>query len=95
MITPRTLVDRARGFLRSRRNAYRRLFDLESQDAQIVLADLDRCCRATQTTVTPDDRASLVLEGRREVWLRLQQHLQMDEESLWRLVDGRPTDTTG
>lgn len=95
MITPRTLVDHARGFLRSRRSAYRRLFDLEGQDAQIVLADLAKFCRATQTTVTPDDRASLVLEGRREVWLRLQQHLQMDEESLWRLVDGRPTDTTG
>lgn len=79
-------------FLRGRRNAYRRLFGLESQDAQVVLNDLAKFCRANQTTVTKDDRASLVLEGRREVWLRLQQHLQLDEETLWRLYDGRPID---
>ena len=30
-----------------------------------------------------------MLEGRRAVWLRIQEHLQLPEEELWNLYDGR------
>lgn len=30
------------------------------------------------------------LDGRREVFLRIQQHLQLSDDDLWSLYDGRP-----
>lgn len=90
-LDPRSPIQRARDFLAGRRHAYRRLFSIENQDAQLVLRDLAKFCRAHETTVTPDARASAILEGRREVWLRIANHLQLDEETLWRLYDGRAT----
>lgn len=93
-MTPREIYQNARLFLTNRRRAYRRLFDRGDMDAQIVLADLARFCRANETTVVPDARggvmATAVLEGRREVWLRIQQHLQLSDEDHWRLSGGSP-----
>jgi hypothetical protein len=42
-----------------------------------VLDDLARFCRAKESTFKPDAREHAVLEGRREVWLRIQRHLEM------------------
>ena len=39
-------------------------------DAVVVLQDLMKFCRAHQTTALPDQRASTLLEGRRDVWIR-------------------------
>jgi hypothetical protein len=89
MTDPRTPIEKAKAFLQGRRQAYRRLFHPGSMDAQVVLSDLAKFCRANETTVTPDARASAVLEGRREVWLRIQQHLQLTEDRSWNLYDGR------
>lgn len=76
-------------YITGRKGAYCRVFNLESRDAEAVLMDLARFCRAHETTVTPNDRATAVLEGRREVWLRIQQHLQLDDETLWLLYSGQ------
>lgn len=54
-----------------------------------VLADLARFCRAHESTFHPDPRIAAQLDGRREVWLRLQQHLEMDSEALWSLYNER------
>lgn len=75
---------RVRDFLSTRRHAYRRTFK-SGEDSRRVLQDLAKFCRAHETTVGENDRATLVLEGRREVWLRIQQHLQMTDEELWKL----------
>ena len=56
---------------------------------ETVLADLAKFCRATETTFHTDPRAHAVLEGRREVWLRIQQNLNLTPDQLWKLV-GRP-----
>lgn len=84
-------LERARHWLRGRQGAYRRTFDLQSMDTELVLRDLARFCRAHASTGHPDTHAAARLDGRREVWLRIQQHLQLDDETLWRLYGGTPT----
>ena len=49
---------------------------------EAVLADLSRFCRATESTFHPDARIHAVLEGRREVWLRIRAYLDLDDETL-------------
>lgn len=77
------LVERAREFLFKRRRAYLRVLDKNNKDVELILRDLAKFCRAHETTHNPDQRLSAVLEGRREVWLRIQQHLNLTEEELW------------
>jgi hypothetical protein len=48
-----------------------------------VLADLATFCRANETCVIPGDRdRTYVLEGRREVYLRIRDHLDRTTEEL-------------
>lgn len=75
---------RVRDFLAVRRLAYRRVFK-SGEDSRRVLLDLAKFCRAHETTVGENERATLVLEGRREVWLRIQQHINLTDEELWKL----------
>lgn len=82
------IVRQAWEFLRGRRRAYQLTF--AGQYGEEVLRDLAGFCRAHRTCVAPDEKATWVAEGRREVWLRIQHHLQMSEDELWRLYDGRP-----
>lgn len=77
------LIDQLRGLIGRRRTAYVRTFN--GPFGQEVLADLARFCRANETTYHPDPRIHAELEGRREVWLRLQRHLQLSDDELWEL----------
>lgn len=86
------LIDRARNFLFRRRTAYIKTF--QGPFAEEVLADLARFCRANQTTFHSDPRVHAVAEGRREVWLRISQHLNLTDEQLWQLY-GQPTRNNG
>lgn len=54
----------------------------------IVLRDLEQFCRGSETCFHSDPRIHAVLEGRREVWLRLQKQLQLSPEDLWSLRVG-------
>ncbi len=65
--------------------AYNRVFDKQSVHTQPVLKDLAKFCRAHETTYHPDPRIHAVLEGRREVWLRIQEHLQLSMEDIYEL----------
>ena len=77
------MSDARRKFLARRRGAYQDVF--RGPQAEIVLADLARFCRAHESTFHPDARAHAVAEGRREVWLRIQEHLKLSEVDLWAL----------
>jgi hypothetical protein len=77
------LFEQARSFLFRRRTAYVKTFLNPFGDE--VLRDLAKFCRAHQTTFHLDPRAHALAEGRREVWLRIQQHLQLSEDELWRI----------
>lgn len=49
-----------------------------------VAKDLARFCRASETTMHPtqDARVHAMLEGRRQVWLRIHQHMNYSPEEL-------------
>ncbi len=53
--------------------------------AQEVLADLAAFCRADASTFDDDPRRHALLEGRREVWLRIARGLRLDKEAVARL----------
>lgn len=55
-------------------------------DAKLVLKDLAQFCRAEQTTFQEDPRLHSLLEGRREVWLRIQKYLNLSPDELWELT---------
>lgn len=76
--------------LKSRQRAYRKVYKGNGIDGDIVLEDLAKFCRANQTTFHTNPRLSLILQGRHEVWVRIQQHLQLSDEQLWALY-GNPT----
>lgn len=72
-------------FIRRRRRAYQSI----GQDA---LIDLARFCRANQTCFRASERETIMLEGRREVWLRIQQHLNLSSEQLFALYGAHQTE---
>lgn len=75
------------GFLKNRSRAYQLAFG--SPAGQEVLRDLVRFCRGVETCVVPGDRdKTFVLEGRREVLLRIAQHVNMKVEDLFALYSG-------
>lgn len=75
-------------FLRERKKAYQ--LALMSPAGQEVLDDLAKFCRANETCVVPDNPTlTAVLEGRREVWLRIMQHLNLTPTQLYELYSGR------
>ena len=74
-------------FLRLRKRAYSLVF--RSPAGQEVLQDLVKFCRANETTFHTDPRMHAVLEGRREVYLRITHHMNLSMEELYALFGGR------
>jgi hypothetical protein len=63
------------------KRAYQLVFNTPHGEA--VLLDLKRICRANETCVVPGDRdRTFVLEGRREVYLRIRDYLDLTPEEL-------------
>lgn len=73
-------------FLQRRKRDYQ--LALTSPAGQEVLADLAKFCRANETCFHTDPRLHAVLEGRREVWLRIQRHLNLSTEQLYAIYSG-------
>ena len=80
------LRDKLRQLIGARQYNYQKTF--RSPTGEVVLRDLARFCRANVSTFDADARLHAVAEGRREVFLRIQQHLQMSPDDLWRLTSG-------
>ncbi len=77
-------VEASKTYLKSRQTAYQQTFLAESSAVKAVLKDLEKFCRANETTFNADPRLHALLEGRREVYLRIKNHLEMSFDSLWR-----------
>ena len=77
-----------RNFLFRRRYAYTATFN--GPLAEEVLRDLARFCRAAESTHATEPRDAARLDGRREVWLRIQHHLKLNSDDLWKLYSGAP-----
>ncbi len=84
-LTPQQATEAAQQIVANRKLAFSQTFNLESQSVIAVLEDLAAFCRAHETAFNPDPRIHAALEGRREVWLRIQNHLHLTSEQLWLL----------
>ena len=81
-------TEKLRLALMRRRHVYRLTFNQPA--AHEVLKDLARFCRAHESTFNADPRLHALAEGRREVWLRIANHLNLTPDQLWELYSGRP-----
>ncbi len=52
-----------------------------------VLADMAKFCRAQRSCWHEDARAHALAEGRREVWLRIQQTLRLTDDQVAQLME--------
>jgi hypothetical protein len=84
------VMAKAQEWLFVRQTAYLKTFQGHYSD--VVLRDLAKFCRAHTSTFHPDPHIAAKMDGRREVWLRISQHLQLDDEALWKLL-GNPNQT--
>ena len=67
--------------LKLKRGAYREAF--RDDAGKVVLADLERFCHARKTIhVEGDTHGTAQLEGRRQVWLRVQAFLGLSEDDI-------------
>lgn len=77
------MSEEGKQFLRNRQLAYQRLFLEHGTDTDTVLQDLAKFCRAHTSTFHADPRVAAMLDGRREVWLRICHHLHLTDEQIW------------
>lgn len=77
-----TLLEQAFSFIHDRKRAYQLTFQLTQPANVIVLQDLAKFCRANESTFNPDARIAANLDGRREVYLRIMNHLGLSDEQL-------------
>lgn len=69
-----------------RKKGYRAMFGPSGILTREELIDLAQFCRAFESTAVPGDRdLTWALIGRREVWLRIVQHLNLEPEELMAL----------
>jgi len=81
--------------LRFRKRDYQLTFSKTNPSSQRVLADLAYFCFADRSTFDPDPRIHAVAEGRREVWLQINNHLNLSSEELFALIrQGQAASTT-
>ncbi len=74
-------------FLQQRQRGYHLCFNSVAGNA--VLQDLAKFCRAAESTYHDDPRKHAVLEGRREVFLRITDHLNLNSEQIYALYAGK------
>jgi hypothetical protein len=76
-------IEQAKAYLATRRMNYVRTFD--GHPGKMVLADLARFCRANASTFHEIPAVQSKMDGRREVWIRIQHHLRLNDFELWQL----------
>ena len=77
------LLEDALAFLMSRQRAYITTF--RNPVGEMVLKDLSKFCRAHESTYNVNERLEGIMQGRRDVWLRIAQHLNLSSDELWKL----------
>jgi len=76
---------KAFSLIEERQRAYKLAFG--SPAGQAVLDDLGEFCRARRSTWHIDSRLHAAMEGRREVYLRIQDYMGMTAEEIFRLYN--------
>lgn len=92
-LTERVVEDMRRAWNARRAMHFRACFNGEDGKLSIhgekMLADLNRFCRGNASAFDPDPRIHALLEGRREVLLRILAFLNVDSAELARFVEVR------
>lgn len=78
-------IQTIKDLIRGRTFAYNQVFNRQSPFTDIVLKDLAKFCRAHDSTYHKDARIHAALEGRREVFLRIQEYLELSEAEIYAL----------
>jgi hypothetical protein len=73
-------------WLQNRRQSYQLVSNQPA--GKVILADLARFCYAFESCWDPDPRIHAMKEGRRSVWLRVQQHLKLSDAELYQIATG-------
>jgi hypothetical protein len=81
----RTAIEQAKDVVRERASAYQRVF-ADSPVVAAVLDDLAEFCRAHKSTFHRHPRVAASLDGRREVWLRIERYSKMTPDEIWELI---------
>lgn len=81
------LLQKAKSFILARQFAYLKVFNGQNPHAETVLMDLAKFCRAHEPTFHADPRLHAMLEGRREVWLRIERNLKLNPDQIWALYN--------
>lgn len=76
-------------FLRLRKRAYQLTFP--NPERNEVLKDLAKFCHANEVPKVGGEYLLGVANGRREVWLRIQQHVTLTPEQLFQIFNGPST----
>lgn len=82
-------IQNVKNFFLKRTIAYNKVFAKESPYTHDVLSDLAKFCRAYETSFHPNPHVQAALEGRREVWLRIQEHLNLTSDQIYALHRGK------
>ena len=69
-------------FLSLRKRSYQSIFGETGAAGSEAMKDLVKFCYANKSTAGPDPYLTATLNGRREVWLRICEHLHISEEEL-------------
>ena len=78
------VVDKLKSILFARQHSY--LVTFKGVHGEKVLADLARFCKAHSSSISPkEEKLVYVYEGRREVWLRIANQLNLSQEQIWDL----------
>jgi hypothetical protein len=88
-MTREELLDKLRIAILERQHKYKTTF--KGPVAEDVLKDLARFCRAHSSTFDSDPHIAARLDGRREVWNRIQEQLNLSPQEVWRLYQERAT----
>jgi len=84
----RAQLEKTLAFLRTKRVNFK--VALGSPAGQTVLRDLGEFCRAYESAAVAGDRdKTMILVGRREVWLRIQQYLELTDAQLLSIRSGK------
>lgn len=76
-------IEYVKSQLIGRQQAYQQVFNPENIFTKDVMKDLARFCRGYKSTFHADPRLHAMLEGRREVFLRILYHTQLDPDQFW------------
>lgn len=74
--------------MRDRKVAYVQIFKPETTPGKAVIEDLSKFCRQNISTFHPNERVHCLLEGRREVMIRILDFLQLPVDELCKKYGG-------